>query len=80
MKQIKIGITGIGSFFHCFTELFQGRLCVSSVAFAGMVPERMEEAGKKYGVSEFYESHEALCRSDVDAVGKVNFRKYESPN
>ncbi len=79
MKPIKLGISGIGGFSHCFIELFQKHPRVRAVAFADLVAERRDEAAAKYGVTERYDSHEALCRSDVDAVAIFTQRHLHAP-
>lgn len=65
---VSVGICGIGSFGSGFVRLFRDHPLVSRVALCDLVPDRLAWAAREFGISETYESLDALCRSDVDAV------------
>ncbi len=79
MKKIKIGITGAGSFAKCFIPLFKAHPNVSSVALADVLPERLREVAASFQIGETYDSHDALCRSDVDAIAIITQRHLHGP-
>ena len=74
MKKIKIGITGAGSFAQSFIPLFKAHPNVTSVALAEVLPERRHDVAAEFQIEDTYESHEALCSSDVDAVAIITQR------
>lgn len=74
MKKFKIGITGAGTFAECFIPLFKAHPHVASVALAELLPERRREIAAKFRIEDTYESHEALCNSDIDAVAIITQR------
>ena len=74
MKKIKIGITGAGSFAQSFIPLFKAHPNVTSVALAEVLPERRHDVADEFQIEDTYESHEALCSSDVDAVAIITQR------
>lgn len=65
---LKIGIAGAGMFANSFIPLFMAHPLVEKVALADQVPERLQGAAAKFGVSETYYSLDDLCKSDVDAI------------
>lgn len=79
MKKIKIGITGAGSFAQRYIPLFKAHPQVASVALAEVLPERRREIAAKFQIAETYESHAALCCSDVDAVAIITQRHLHGP-
>ena len=79
MKKIKIGITGAGSFAQSFIPLFKAHPNVTSVALAEVLPERRHDVAAEFQIEETYESHEALCSSDVDAVAIITQRHMHGP-
>jgi predicted dehydrogenase len=79
MKKIRIGITGAGSFAKSFIPLFQAHPNVASVALADVLPERLREVAARFQINEIYESHDALCRSDVDAIAIITQRHLHGP-
>jgi len=79
LKKIKIGITGAGSFAQCFIPLFRAHPNVTSVALAEVLPERRREVAAKFQIEDTYESHEALCSGDVDAVAIITQRHLHGP-
>lgn len=79
MKKIKIGITGAGSFGKCFIPLFKAHPNVASVALADVLPERLREVAASFQIGEIYDSHDALCCSDVDAIAIITQRHLHGP-
>lgn len=79
MKKIKIGITGAGSFAKSFIPLFKAHPNVTSVALAEVLPERRHDIAAEFQIEDTYESHEALCNSDVDAVAIITQRHMHGP-
>jgi len=79
MKKIKIGITGAGSFAKSFIPLFKAHPNVTSVALAEVLPERRHDVAAEFQIEDTYESHEALCSSDVDAVAIITQRHMHGP-
>lgn len=79
MKKIKIGITGAGSFAQSFIPLFKAHPNVTSVALAEVLPERRHDVAAEFQIEDTYESHEALCSSDVDAVAIITQRHMHGP-
>jgi predicted dehydrogenase len=79
MKRIKIGIVGTGNFAQWFIPLFKAHPGVSSVSIAEVLPDRRQEIAAKYRIEETYESHEALCRSNADAVAIFTQRHLHGP-
>ncbi|MDA0989447.1 MAG: Gfo/Idh/MocA family oxidoreductase [Verrucomicrobia bacterium] len=78
-RQIKIGITGAGSFSECFVPLFKAHPGVSSVALAELVPDRRQAMASRFGLTATYASHAELCRSDVDAIAIFSQRHLHGP-
>jgi len=79
MKKIKIGITGAGGFAKCFIPLFKAHPNVTSVALAELLPERLREIAARFQINDIYASHDALCRSDVDAIAIMTQRHLHGP-
>lgn len=79
MKTIKIGITGAGSFARCFIPLFKAHPAIASVALADVLPKRLREVAADFQIDETYDSHDALCRSDVDAIAIFTQRHLHGP-
>lgn len=71
---ISIGLVGLGSFGSCFAELFKNHPLVSRVALCDREPERIRQFAEKeswkdkFHPRDAYDSLEAICRSDVDAL------------
>jgi predicted dehydrogenase len=77
---MKIGITGAGGWFaKCFIPLFKAHPNVSAVALADVIPDRLRDAAQEFDIDETYDSHDALCRSDVDAIAIISQRHLHGP-
>ena len=74
---IKIGLVGLGSFGSCFAPLFTSHPLVDAVALCDAQPEklrawrdRLAPTGK-LADRDLYDSFDAICRSDCDAVAII---------
>lgn len=65
MEKVKVGIIGCGNisgiYLKNLTGLFED---VEVVAVADLIPERVQNAAKEYGIPKTYESGEALLKDD----------------
>ncbi len=79
-KKIKLGLSGVGDFAEkCFIELFQNHPMVESLVIADVDAERLARIADKFGIDVCYDSHTALCESDVDAVAIFTQRHLHGP-
>jgi len=67
-RKLSVGIIGLGQFGVHFVELYQRHPNVGRLALCDIVPERVAACAKRFGVSETYDSLDAICRSDLDAL------------
>ncbi|MEI6085140.1 MAG: Gfo/Idh/MocA family oxidoreductase [Verrucomicrobiota bacterium] len=71
---ISIGLVGLGGFGSCFADLFKSHPLVSRVALCDLETERIKKFADKpswqdkFHPRDAYDSLEAICRSDVDAL------------
>ncbi|MBN1675569.1 MAG: Gfo/Idh/MocA family oxidoreductase [Kiritimatiellae bacterium] len=71
---ISIGLVGLGSFGSAFADLFKSHPLVDRVALCDREPERIQKfAGKeswqdKFNATDAYDSLDAICKSDLDAL------------
>jgi predicted dehydrogenase len=71
---ISIGLVGLGSFGRAFADLFMSHPLVDRIALCDREPERMlpfaqkESWRAKLNPRDLYESLDAICRSDLDAL------------
>lgn len=71
---ISLGLVGLGGFGSCFAELFKSHPLVSRVALCDREPERIKKFADKpawqdkFHPRDAYDSLEAICQSDVDAL------------
>src|SRR5688572_22523698 len=71
---ISLGLVGLGAFGRTFADLFMSHPLVDRVALCDREPERMvpfaqkESWRSKFNSADIYESLEAICRSDLDAL------------
>ena len=74
---ISLGLVGLGSFGSAFADLFRSHPLVDRIALCDREPERIErfatqEAWRsKFRDSDAYESLDAICESDLDALAIV---------
>ena len=71
---ISLGLVGLGSFGSCFADLFKSHPLVSRVALCDREPDRIKKFADKpawqdkFHPRDAYDSLEAICQSDVDAL------------
>ena len=78
-RKLSVGIIGLGQFGVHFVELYQRHPNVGRLALCDIVPERVAACAKRFGVSETYDSLDAICNSDVDALAIITQRCRPSP-
>jgi len=76
---LRIGVCGAGGFAGAFIPLFRAHPDVSEVCIAEVLPDRRKEQAKLFGIERTFESLEALCRSDVDAIAIFTQRWMHGP-
>ncbi len=71
---ISLGLVGLGSFGRTFADMFMSHPLVDRVALCDREPERIEPFAKKeswrkkLNPRDIYDSLDAICRSDLDAL------------
>ena len=70
-NSISIGIVGMGQFGVHFVDLFQKHPRVSRVTLCDIDPNKLNNAAQKFGIRETYDSLDAICKSDLDAVAII---------
>ena len=71
---ISIGLVGLGSFGSCFAPLFKSHPLVSRIALCDREPERIKKYADdpffkdKFNPRDAFDSLDAICRSDLDAL------------
>lgn len=65
---LKIGILGTGRFTPGFIRFFRDHPGVDELTLCDIVPERMIEIGKQFGIERFAESLDELCAMNLDAI------------
>jgi predicted dehydrogenase len=74
VKTISLGIVGLGSFGGMMADLFWAHPLVSRIALCDREPDRIAAFAtkpswqKKFSPEDAYDSLDAICRSDLDAV------------
>ena len=76
---LKIGVCGAGQFASSFIPLFQAHPLVEEVCLAEVFPERRAEQAARFGIARTFDSLEALCQTDVDAVALFTQRWLHGP-
>jgi len=76
---LKIGVLGAGLFSSSFIPLFMAHPHVEEVSLAEIVPERLDQVSKKFGITRTFSSFEELCKSDVDAIAIFTQRHLHGP-
>ena len=72
--SISLGLVGLGAFGTSFADLFHAHPAVSRVALCDREPERIqaiidrEHFGAKFDPKDTYDSIDAICASDLDAI------------
>jgi predicted dehydrogenase len=65
---IRLGLLGCGSFGSTFIRHFKAHPDVERLALCDLEPERLARCAAEHGVTETYDSLEAIAASDLDAV------------
>jgi len=74
---ISLGLVGLGSFGSAFADLFMSHPMVDRIALCDREPERMQVFAQKpswrakLDPSDLYESLDAICESDLDALAII---------
>ncbi len=68
MKQIKLGIIGVGAFGTSFIHVLKAHPLVEELYIADVLPDRLRHVAEKHTIKHTFDSMEAICASDVDAV------------
>lgn len=76
---LKIGICGAGKFGRCFVPVFQRHPDVEEVYLADVIPDRLAQVAAQYGVQKTFDSLDALCKSDCDAIALFTQRWMHGP-
>ena len=64
--KINVGFVGYGNFAPSILPYFQAHPDVGKVALAELIPERRDEAAKRFGLTEVYESFEDMLANGKD--------------
>lgn len=65
---MSVGVVGLGMFGPIFVEPLKRHPGVQRVALCDKVPERLKAASERFAIAECYDSLEAACTSDLDAL------------
>lgn len=80
MKQIKIGMIGVGSISEYHIKAYQQNQNVELCAFCDINEKRLKEMGEKYGVTHLYtDKDEMLKREELDAVSVCTWNSQHAP-
>lgn len=68
-EMVKVGVIGVGSISESHIGPYLKNENVELVAFCDINEKRLEEKGKRYGVTQLYNNHQdLLANPDIDAV------------
>ena len=81
MKKIKICVIGMGQFSDFFIPLFRDHPDVAEVSIADLLPERVDAAAKKHGITRTFTSLEDVLKNgkDVDSIALFTQRQLHGP-
>ena len=65
---ISIGVVGVGAFGSGFVGLFQKHPLVERIALCDLDRDRLANRAREHGITETYDSLDAICRTDLDAL------------
>jgi len=71
MHKLSIGIVGLGQFGVEFVQLFQQHPRVGRVALCDLDGHKRAQAAQRFSLSELYDSLDAICASDLDALAII---------
>ncbi len=66
--SISLGLVGCGAFGRSFIKLFKDHPDVHRMALCDLSPDLLGRAAKEHEIAETYDSLEAICRTDLDAL------------
>lgn len=69
--SVSIGIVGLGQFGVHFVDLFKKHPNVNRVALCDIDPSKLSKAARQFEVAETYDSLDAICKSDLDAIAII---------
>lgn len=67
-RKLSVGIVGLGQFGVHFVDLYKKHPDVGRVALCDIVPARVSKVAAHFGIAETYDSLDAICKSDLDAL------------
>ena len=67
-RKISVGMVGLGQFGSGFVKRFKAHPDVSRVALCDLRADRLAEIARESGIRETYDSLDAICRSDLNAL------------
>ncbi|MCU6711286.1 Gfo/Idh/MocA family oxidoreductase [Paenibacillus sp. J5C_2022] len=74
MNKVKVGILGLGRWGMCHLEAFSALGQAEVVAICDRSPERLEQAGKTYGIKRlYYDENDLLQDASIDLISVVTF-------
>ncbi|MCD9022457.1 Gfo/Idh/MocA family protein [Cohnella silvisoli] len=74
MNKVRVGILGLGRWGMCHLEAYSSLGQAEVVAICDSSPERLERAGKEYGVANLHiNADDLLQREDIDLISVVTF-------
>jgi len=68
---ISIGIVGVGSFGTAFVRLFRDHPLVDRLALCDINGERLSASAKRFEITETYDTLDAICKSDIQALAII---------
>ncbi len=68
---LSLGLVGLGQFGREFAGLFKKHPLVERLAICDIQPARVAAMAREHGIQECYDSLQALCSSDLDAVAVI---------
>lgn len=67
-SKLSVGIVGLGQFGVHFVDLYKKHPDVGRLALCDIVPDRVNTTARRFGITETYDSLDAICASDLDAL------------
>ena len=67
-RKLSVGIVGLGQFGVHFVDLYRKHPDVGRLALCDIVPDRVSKYAAQFGISETYDSLDAICKSNLDAL------------
>ncbi|MCC7490804.1 MAG: Gfo/Idh/MocA family oxidoreductase [Fimbriimonadaceae bacterium] len=76
---IRLGVVGCGAFGSSFIGLFKKHPAVSRLALCDLSPDLLRRRAEQHQVSETYDSLDAICASDLDALAIITQHWMHAP-